>query len=478
MSVNYLISYVITIFLIKCAYGSHFWRKLMIKSIGSKIKQLRKNAHITQQQLCLGFMDRTNLSKIENGKQIPTLEELDYIAGKLNVPINYFLQELQFGSEQYRYVSASSANGIQNYALPVYSIADSQEDSILLYMYTAKDYHGIIKHVEFNIDKIDFLPSSKNIFFYLGMSYFNLELFNKALKYLRKYITLYLKDSETSQKKDVENFASALNTLFKIMLRNKNYEKGEHYLDMANKYLIKYNADEKCLLYYIIISNLGFVYMTSGKYIEAIKLLEDFLLKIDDFICISIIPDIHNCLCISYYNTGNYNMAIEHSEKCIFFYSYIGNSNQAYACYINYHNALRYSKNFAKAIDILNKVKAEVKDNFQLYQRFLMQDIIVNFDLKNYDYIKKNINKINTSNLKRSSLMDYYYIKGHVEFVIGNYTEAIHFLKKCEKYFRDFKFYYDLSVIYDDIYIVTDDERYLELKSSLDKSLAKKNILI
>jgi tetratricopeptide (TPR) repeat protein len=142
------------------------------------------------------------------------------------------------------------------------------------------------------------------------------------------------------------------------MLRNSNYSKGAHYLEMAVKYLSKYNSQDT-LINFIVNGNLGYAYISTNQYDKTVSLLEECLRLNGNLVYLNIIPNIHNCLSIAYYNIGIYDKSIEHVKKCIFFYFYNGSANQAYACYINYLNALRYSRDFTKAFEVLNSVKEE-----------------------------------------------------------------------------------------------------------------------
>jgi hypothetical protein len=74
--------------------------------------------------------------------------------------------------------------------------------------------------------------------------------------------------------------------------------------------------------------------------------------------------------------------------------------------------------------------------------------------------------------------MDYYFIKGHVEFTRKNYKETLRCYKRCEKYFSINKFNKDLGLMNEDLYIITSDEKYIILKKSLPFNASRKNILL
>ncbi len=61
---------------------------LLKQALGQNIQQLRKKQKITQEKLAeLVGIDQKNISKIENGNNYPTAENLTAIANALNVNI-------------------------------------------------------------------------------------------------------------------------------------------------------------------------------------------------------------------------------------------------------------------------------------------------------------------------------------------------------------------------------------------------------
>ena len=61
-------------------------------SLGKKVKLLRKEIGLKQEELTCNILSRTMLSKIENDKVTPSIYQLDHIAKKLGVSIEFFLQ--------------------------------------------------------------------------------------------------------------------------------------------------------------------------------------------------------------------------------------------------------------------------------------------------------------------------------------------------------------------------------------------------
>ena len=61
--------------------------------LGERLKQARLEAGLSQRQLCGDVITRNMLSQIENGSARPSMDTLRYLAGRLEKPLSYFLEE-------------------------------------------------------------------------------------------------------------------------------------------------------------------------------------------------------------------------------------------------------------------------------------------------------------------------------------------------------------------------------------------------
>ncbi len=77
--------------------------------LGQLLKQARLEAGLSQRQLCGDTITRNMLSQIENGAARPSMDTLRYLAGKLNRPVSYFLQEDSVSPNQGRIAHARQA---------------------------------------------------------------------------------------------------------------------------------------------------------------------------------------------------------------------------------------------------------------------------------------------------------------------------------------------------------------------------------
>ncbi|AHA31476.1 hypothetical protein ASF99_04465 [Exiguobacterium sp. Leaf187] len=81
----------------------------LTSSIGTKIKQLRIEKQMTQNELCNGICSQAEISKIENGLNSPTVDLMKQIATRLKVPIALLFEELQENEEMERFDQTVSA---------------------------------------------------------------------------------------------------------------------------------------------------------------------------------------------------------------------------------------------------------------------------------------------------------------------------------------------------------------------------------
>ncbi|KAI7258249.1 hypothetical protein KC345_g10599 [Hortaea werneckii] len=62
------------------------------QTIGDKVKQLRKAKGLTQTDLAGEHMTKSMLSQIENGRALPSMSTLQFLAGRLGTDAGYFLE--------------------------------------------------------------------------------------------------------------------------------------------------------------------------------------------------------------------------------------------------------------------------------------------------------------------------------------------------------------------------------------------------
>lgn len=408
----------------------------MVISIGSKIKELRQERKICQRDICCDILSQTILSRIENDKMTPSVEQLEHISKCLNMPVSYFLDK---GSS--KYTPSKSTQG------ELYFISE---------LYIQKKYNTILELYEGgklnNLNHID-----KK--FFIGMSYFYNELYKESSVLLNEYATGYRSSTAEQKIIMVENYATALNNLNQITFKNSSYIKSLNYLLEARKELENYKKIN-LKIYFVIIYNIGSVYYRLNKYNDTIKILEKLLNSNKDITFLSVLPNIHLLSNVAYYRIKIYDKSLKHIEQAIWLYNYTGQNYDAGECYLNYINCLRSEMRLYEALNLVEKLIDEYSKDTDLQNRFLVQKMAVLFNMKRFDDLYLFSKTINISELRKRSRAEFYFMLGHAEYIRKEYLKAFEHLKNCEKYMVKNMFYHDLSLIYEDLYHISKNERY------------------
>lgn len=425
--------------------------------LGSKIKALRLKQKICQQDLCCNILSRTILSKIENNKMFPSIPQLEHISKVLSIPLYCFFEDNELTADIVDEIETSS-----DQMIIIKDLFDNKK-----YLRLIDDYEQ--KNFKLGLDCI--------IYYYTGMSYFYINLYNSSLMLLRKFITNYKHSNDSYKYKNVEYFATALNTLSSIMFYNSNYKKALSYLNEAINVMELYKKCET-KIYDIVISNVGSIYCKTQQYEKAIAVLESFLSNKYDMVYLLAGASIHLSLNIAYFQLSKYNDSINHVKKAIWLFNYIDRKFDSNECYLNYINMLRFTGNFDEAVSLIYSLKKENENDDELINLLLIEEMEVYFNLGEFDKLLVVLKSIKLKNLRKASKMDYYLIVGHVLFTEGNFNTSYNYLNKCIKYFISQKFYIDLKLIYDDFLIIFNDDNYRLLSEKYKKMDSKKNIIV
>lgn len=84
--------------------------------LGTRLKQARLEAGLSQRQLCSDLITRNMLSQIENGSAHPSMATLQALAARLGKPVSYFLAEPSVSPNQSLIQSARDAYRAGEYA--------------------------------------------------------------------------------------------------------------------------------------------------------------------------------------------------------------------------------------------------------------------------------------------------------------------------------------------------------------------------
>lgn len=398
--------------------------------LGEKIKNLRQEKSLSQLALSSDILSRSTLSKIETNKILPSLEQLMYLADELDVPISYFF----------------SNKDIPTHDCDIFKSINE--------LYQNKKYFDIITYYESKQSDNEFI-----YYYFIGMSYFYIDIFDKASKSLKKFISKYKNQCEKIKSTYVEQVAIALNTLSKILLKNKNYRKALKYLFIADNYLKSYsNKDKK--IYFIVNNNISVIYSMLHEYFISKQHLQDFLSNNLDLHYATVMSSIYINLNICCFCLKEYSSAIDYVVKAIFYYNLTDRTYDEGESYINYLNALRYSHKFEESLDLIDMLTHSNSYSKELVEIYKLQRLIVYYNKNDFIYVLNNYMQININLLRKKSLMDYYFICGYVEYYKSDYKKCHTYFLKCEQYLIKKDRFLDLSVIYNIFADILEAEEY------------------
>lgn len=414
-----------------------------MENLGYKIKVLRKKSKITQTQLSCDILSRSSISKIETGKLMPSLAQLEHIAYILNIPLSDLLNNS--GSKIKDEIKGYNTKHISS-------------------LYENKKYLDIVE----SIKPYDFIT-----YYFVGMSYYRLDLKKDSEKYLKFCEKMFNSLSEDEKCENVERLCYALNCLRTIKIQGYGDPLNKEYLDKALKYL-KIHGSSGCEIYYIINSNMTTYLISNKMYEETIAFIENFLRENQKINSFTILPHIHLNLSIAYFACKNYTKSIEAINKAIFFFNYTGDIFEEGECYLNLFNSYLYNNQYDLCYNLLEILPLKFMDN-SLEEMYKVLELVLLYNVNDIESILSKSKLINIRRLRNKTRIDYYFILGRANFLSEKYTVALNCYKKCINYLEKTEKYLDLSLIYKDIYFITNDNN-AEKKYTYYKELYNKSV--
>lgn len=417
-----------------------------ISSVGKKIRFLRKEQSLTQEELAGNQFTKSYISLIERGKINPSMKALNYIAKKLNKPVSLLLDT-----------------------------EDSLVDSNNLYRisYIIERGKKLVDDSEFDKALAEFKPLLDNIdnltnyykglvHYYLGYIYFKKETNDESFKLIKKSIELFknaLKNFEDNDPKDnLEIYIKLAECQY--ILNNKN--KCLKYFIEAKDY------EEECKVnldnYFYILRNITILYTQKGNYSVSI----DYLKKIIDLSKRENIINEHVLgsyvtLSTCYFFLEQYEDSLSTLEKILPVYeNLLTNPKLHSGIYFrmakthielgNYNIAL---ENIDKSVEIAETIKEQHMKVFTLlYNRFIKAKI--HFYKNNYNKalnesskITKEIESINRVDNEYISLKaDIYALIGEILIAKKDYKKSLEYFNLSLKLYTKIKAGFKLPVIY------------------------------
>ncbi|SKC50204.1 Predicted transcriptional regulator with C-terminal CBS domains [Maledivibacter halophilus] len=417
-----------------------------ISDVGKKIRFLRKEQNLTQEELAGNQFTKSYISLIERGKINPSMKALNYIAEKLNKPVSLLLDT-------------------EN------SIVDS--NNLYKISFIIEKGKKLVDNSEFNEALAEFTPLLNNmdnltnyhkglIYYYLGYIHFKKETSSKYLELIKKSINLFinaLKNFEDNDPKDnleiyiklaeCQYIMNSKNKSLNYFLEAKDYEE-EHGVDLDN--------------YFYILRNITILYTQKGNYSVAIDYLRKIinLSKRENIINEHVLGS-YITLSTCYFFLEQYEDSLNTLEKILPVYENLLNNPKLHSgiyfriakAHIeigNYDTAL---ENINKSVEIAETIKEQHMKIFTLlYNRFIKSKI--HFYEKDYDKainetekIIKELESINRFDNEYISLKaDVYSLIGETLLVKNDCQKALEYLNMSLKLYTKIKAGFKFPVIY------------------------------
>lgn len=259
--------------------------------LGQRIRELRNQANLTQQELADGIISRTYLSLIEKNSVHPSTNVLK----KLSVKLNCTLEDFTSTSED-RNLSLLEIKKEIKWA----------ENHVLM-----NDFKNIKEFIDKNYEEMESITEAERgaISWVTASYYFNNQQYDQARVHIEKAISIVKK------MRDVTLYLRSLELLGRIEIEVGNDMEAINQLTKANNITIVeniVNITRVSILYY-----LGNFYSRIGEYYVAIKLCEEALdlnMKLNTY---HLALNIENTLGRSYQATRDYEQAEYHYRRAI-----------------------------------------------------------------------------------------------------------------------------------------------------------------
>ncbi|GMQ64830.1 helix-turn-helix domain-containing protein [Vallitalea maricola] len=356
----------------------------MYTTIGNKIKQVRKELHITQTQLAGQDMTKSMISQIENGMATPSMKNLIKIADRLNKPVSFFLEE-----------------NIDNNTLPIKKIqAKMNEITILI---DNLEYNEAVEELKDLLSTYNFYNHGKlhgDILFKLGECLGELNLFDESEKHLDKAIKIYDENQLYSDS------AMAYMEKMNKYLNDFNYEAC---LSILKNAMDKYNStiikDYLFELRFLFVE--AMIYSGLGNFDYAIKKLENAVsLSAQNHIYYNSDTIYQTLACINLI-CKNYSSFLYNIKKAEQFSLFTEDTFRLSLIYLNYAEYEIINHNPDKALDYLNQIKDPRKD---LKVFYTLEKAKVAYLLQDYDESLALFESINYKEIDVRKLHKYDYL--------------------------------------------------------------------
>ena len=380
--------------------------------VGKRIRELRKAANLTQEQLSKGIIARTYISQLEKGVYNPSYETLEKLAKRLGCDVETFYEEPQ--------------------------------NNILL----KADSKKIIYKMK-NLIESKFYTQAKKLLEELNKNIDHLNKFDRGICHWINGEILYyegryneaLKEYNICQEifyhlQSFEEYVSTLVSISKIHQKNSEIVKALQFLQKGHNIIYSYSLSGEVKKNLLL--ELGKVHGKLDEYKTAIYHLEQLKLM-------NITSGNHYragalfmSLGICYRSIGEYDKALECYYKAIEFYKIEEDKENIAALYNNLGNIYTDCSKILEAINFYYKsidlyLELGIGDNILFVKSGLAKAYYVADQFENCINVCNEI--IRNSSKQTKTIGKAYFYLGLANIKLDSFTEAINYLEKATKIF-------------------------------------------
>lgn len=422
--------------------------------IGYQIRKIRIEKNITQEQLSIGIINRSVLNRIEIGKTNPSIDQLLLIAKRLDTNVAHFFAPKN------------------DYELNKSSHID---EHYLVKLWDTSEYQKIINLFLHNSEQLDF--NHPLLFYYVGISYIQIDKANAGIIQLKKFIDKYDRFDKIKKHHYVIEYCHATNKVVKTLFYDKKTKSIEKLLLKAKMKLID-NNKENHEIFLSINQNLINYYLFVKEPVEAVKIGERLLCNDNIFIHKRVSAFMHQSVSVAYYDLGDFIKSQEHLESAILLYKYSKHDEHISACIINKSNIFRETINSEEAVNLIEKHLKGISFDSPSSHLLKMQLAIIYTGMHSFKNASTALSYVSYLKLHQSGRATYNFIKGILFFVMDEYEKALAKFDVCERLFEYNKFYFDLKVMNLIKYTITNNHTYLDQNNDYPYSKTTKNVFL
>jgi tetratricopeptide (TPR) repeat protein len=299
-------------------------------SLGQKIRELRIQKGLTQQELGAGIVTISMISQIESDKAYPSHKVLEQIAERLETPIEYFIADMQTQMEQtstYKLAKAYVAANHFEQAIPLFRELISNPAP-----------HLPVHQVQF--DLADALLVS-------GETDKAIELFEQVL-------------DTVIRKHDDHTALLCLNKLGEARCKQDNFPLALYHWRKAYETFSRLKEIDPYTRAKII-TNLAHAHFQLGEYEDSIRFYREAYHLLSGSMNLRQLADVYLGLGVSYKKLRDFSRAIDYCHDALTIYESLQNIKQAIDVKANFALVEAEQGHVEKAIEMLHECLAEYR---------------------------------------------------------------------------------------------------------------------